>query len=528
MSPTREDYVKPNLLKRQKNILRRCSGQKKGLSPFESPDEDITSSLRDEPASPDQIIEASFVVDQPGVAEETSDAQQLFKEATTAVPHFCPFSTSTVQDIQQVVTADIHSFESSEPPPPQSLDLDHPLMKCVYPLPTEGQQIDIKTENITPEFAEPAIVTPSEESKQEEVPTAPLDDVVLAAAAVATAATALGVAAVADKVSGKAEKEEKKPVSSITKKATTAKTGTSKTTPKTSTKTSKTPTSRLSSSPKTVPAKSSMAKPTLTATPRPITTKPSPKPKLPTTTPRSTEKKPLTNGDTQNDRSVYLGNKENRFRHNYKIRNIETSYRRTATTKTSSSTTSAFGTSAKPRPTSLISRTATSTTTKPATTTRSPPTKTTSPRTTTDPRPKLPTSTTLSKPRVPLTKTITKTADAEKQNKESANKLTASRSVTSATRTASGARTTTTTMRKFERARFQENSRQGVTLVTWKATAATTTRTNKTTTTTMKSTTAKKPAELVRNAANKTKTTKVEKPKRKRRIDGGSNGRDYD
>lgn len=44
-------------------------------------------------------------------------------------------------------------------------------------------------------------------------------------------------------------------------------------------------------------------------------------------------------------------------------------------------------------------------------------------------------------------------------------------------------------------------------------TSATRTTVSKTTTTTMKSTTGKKPIEIVRNTTNKTKTTKIEKPK---------------
>lgn len=55
-----------------------------------------------------------------------------------------------------------------------------------------------------------------------------------------------------------------------------------------------------------------------------------------------------------------------------------------------------------------------------------------SPRVPAAPKPKLP-STTASKPRVPLSKTVAKTApDTEKQIKESANKITASKSASGA------------------------------------------------------------------------------------------------
>lgn len=57
----------------------------------------------------------------------------------------------------------------------------------------------------------------------------------------------------------------------------------------------------------------------------------------------------------------------------------------------------------------------------------------TSPRVPTAPKPRSATTTAAHKPRVPLSKTLAKAPDTEKQIKESANKLTASKSATSTT-----------------------------------------------------------------------------------------------
>ncbi|KAL1497589.1 hypothetical protein ABEB36_008523 [Hypothenemus hampei] len=118
-------------------------------------------------------------------------------------------------------------------------------------------------------------------------------------------------------------------------------------------------------------------------------------------------------------------------------------------------------------------------------------TKPASPKTSSvvSPKPRTIASAAPPKPRVPSTKTVTKSADFDKEKKDSANKLTASRSAVSRTITSTAARTTSSTVTKTE---IKSLSNRTV--------AARTTTTTRTTT-------------LGKQPVSKTKTTKIEKPK---------------
>ncbi|XP_023311982.1 mucin-2 isoform X3 [Anoplophora glabripennis] len=562
------DFTKPYEIEKAQEHF---EGVFKPKDLLESPQEDVTSSLKDEasPAPsplPSEVIEESFVAGQAlevGAMQNVSDVvEESIIEAASPVPELetCPImSPKSAADTESVVTSEVNSLlEKSLPPEiassisptqdieekqrfvPDVLDLNRPPSPTIQSLSAQaGEEIDIKTENITPEFAvQTIVVTPSEESKQEDVPSAPPAEELVpepaveeqkkdalavgvpeaVAAAVGVAAVA-GVAAAAVPAVVKSEKEEKKKPASTVKKTTTSKSATTKPAAKTSTVAPKT-SPHLSASPRVAAAKTSAAK-SPTATPKPSATRLSPRPKPSTTAaPKSTEKKPLTNGDVKptgrsslTSRKVTSETTTTAAKPRTSTGTTRSSLTKpappkpttarptsaTKTTTTTRTTTTTGATSAappKPRPTTLSHRTATTTSTaaKTLSATKTPPAKT-SPKTATAPKPRPPTTTTVLKQRVPLTKTVTKAADTEKQNKESANKLTASRTVTSTTRTASAtARSTTTTLRKVE-------------------SKVSATRTSKTTTTTMKSTTAKKPTELVRNVTSKTRTTKVEKPK---------------
>ncbi|KAJ3643778.1 hypothetical protein Zmor_026467 [Zophobas morio] len=492
----------------------------------ESPVDDITSSVKDVSSPiispvPEQVTLEPEI--QLNFAQEINNAvlSTVHVESSSPIrgdnqlPEVCPLSTpKSVTDTESVATTDVNSFlERSqiadlESPlsPGDATVLGHPLMKCVYPLPTE-----IETETITPEFAEPVVLSPAKEETPS-VPSLPEETVkepevepetvpVAAVAATATAAAAAAVAATAV---------------AAEKKTTKAKTPTAAKKPAAKTTTS---TTKAMASPKPAPAKAKplTAKPTATtaktttAAPKTAAAKPAPKPKAPMTSTRgSLEKKPLANGDVKAPVRSSLTARTSTTKASpakpattaSKPTPTKAAAPRPTTAPVKTATAKPASTAAppKPRPTTLASRTTTGTVTKTtsaATTTKTTKAAVSSPKVPSPPKPRPATAPT--KPRVPATRTVTKTStDTEKQNKDSANKLTASRTVTS-TRTSGVAatKTATSTVRKTE-SKITGTSR--------------TTVTKTSTTTTRPGAVGKKPLEITRTGSKTTKITKIEKP----------------
>ncbi|XP_044271557.1 proteoglycan 4-like [Tribolium madens] len=459
--------------------------EKKEVS-VESPFEDITSSVKDisSPVTspvPDQVItepiELNFAQEVNSAVQEivppVEDSSPI--REPTLVPDIALSTPKSVTDTESVATADVNSFlERSE-----IVDLTSPLQSpgdhtlvfqdptCVYPQPTE-----IKTETITPEFAQSAVISPTE-SKESPQETVKEPEVVPEVAAPAP------------------EKKLKAKAPTATKKSTPAK-------PSTASPAKAKPTT----TPKTKPLTSARAaapKPSTGAVPKQTVAKAAaPKPKPAAT--KTTEKKPLTNGEAKPPvRSNLTARKS--------VDSPKPAVKASTTTKpaaprppmvSSTRTTTTTRTSAtapKPRPNTLVKTSTTTKTTVSTTASKLNTSKTTSSPTKTASPPKPRPTTAPAKPRVPLSKTVTKTADKDKESKDSANKLTASRTVMRA----ASARTTTGTVRKTE------------SKTTGTATRTTVTKTTTSSTTRPGAAAGKKPLEITRTVS-KTKTTKIEKP----------------
>ncbi|XP_050304979.1 titin-like isoform X2 [Anthonomus grandis grandis] len=457
---------------------------------------------------------------------------------------------------------------------------------------SHNEQICIKTDTIAPEFAESAVITPSEEGKAIDEPLVPLavepeieKEQLLVNKEEATPEVVHQAEEVpkVEEVSSLVE-EVAKPVEEIPKsvqevvpkeeevklveapkeeqpQAPTSlpivpasplevKTDSKKsTTPVSSKKPTEKPEARKSvgvirskpttvSSPRTstaprVPSKTGPAKSpalaTKTTTSTTSASKPLPKPKTTPITSKATEKKPLANGDAKPKTTLAkkpateaVATKTTAARPATAPRPApakpaptsrpitaapRTTLSKTVTDKPKTATTTL---PAPPKPrVNLTSKTSTTAAAKSSSVTLKSSTRTTTATTTsstaagkpaTAPAKPRTVSSAPPKPRVPLTKTVTKSADLEKEKKESANKLTASQTSTvakssSVTHTS---RTTTSTVRKTE------------TKVMSDRTLASRTSTSRTTTG------AKKPGETAKTATSqnsKVKTTKVEKPK---------------
>ncbi|XP_050503626.1 titin [Diabrotica virgifera virgifera] len=503
--------------------------------PIESP-EDVTSSVKDDLSSPvqdlqskspvgDQVIDDSFV--QEAVVEVHASKESEDQQPPLIEPEIIEPIAANITDLPELVM-----------PPPRM---------CVYPLKTQEIPLDVKTETISPEFAEPTIVTPSEESKADDLVSSTLDEAVKEPSTeeqkmaeelqkemigIGVASAVAAGAAITAVVSATKVEDKKKSPSASAKKPASPKTTTANKSPAVASKTTskltpaapKQTTSRTSATKATTP-KTGLTKPPATTASAP---KPSPRTALskPRTTPTATAKtappKPadkLANGDVKSTIRSTLHVKKTVSETNgttktstsrpataSKVSLTQKPAAKPATAAPPSKTTipsrsAPLTTRSAPtakRPTTLTSKTTTSTLSADKTSTTTKPSLTkTSPKSTNVP-PK--TTSTLSKPRVPLTRTVAKAPpDTEKQIKESANKITASRSLTSA-RTVGSASTVRSTLASTRRVESKVSSTR-------------TTTVTKTSTTTMKSTTAKKPAELIKGPVTKTKTTKIEKPK---------------
>ncbi|CAG9831162.1 unnamed protein product, partial [Diabrotica balteata] len=506
--------------------------------PIESP-EDVTSSVKDDLSSPvqdlqskspveDQVINDSFVkeaVVEVHASKESEEQQPPLIEPEILEP--IP-ANLTHMDIPELVM-----------PPPKM---------CVYPLKVQELPeipLDVKTETISPEFAEPTMVTPSEESKADDLVSSTLDEAVKEPSTEeqkmaeelqkemigigVVSAVAAGAAITAVVSATKAEDKKKSP-SAAAKKPASPKTMTANKSPAVASKTTSklTPTSTKQAGSKTPATKAPTPKIGLTKSPatttaapkvsqRPTLSKTRTTPATKTVPPKPADK--LANGDVKST-----------FRSTMPVKKTVSETNGTKTSTSRPATASKVSLSQKPaakpattapaskttipprsvpltarsaptakRPTTLTSKTTTSTLSADKTSSATKPSLTkTSPKSTNVP-PK--TTSTLSKPRVPLTRTVAKAPpDTEKQIKESANKITASRSVTSAKTVGGSASTVKSTLASTRRVESKVSSTR-------------TTTVTKTSTTTMKSTTAKKPAELVKGPITKTKTTKIEKPK---------------
>ncbi|XP_060528777.1 nascent polypeptide-associated complex subunit alpha, muscle-specific form-like [Cylas formicarius] len=380
-----------------------------------------------------------------------------------------------------------------------------------------SEQIAIKTENIIPEFAEQTVLTPSEEdNKQVSDKPLILETLSQEPEELEKAEEVVATVAIQEEI-----KNEEKKSTTLAKKPALGKVGPSKTSQKYPLSPKVAPT-KPTISPR-VPPKTGSVKPPVAKTTQPKT---SPKPKTisSTTTAKLTSRtsdSKLTNGESKaaTARTTAIARKPvgepaatkampKASPSSGKPSLVKTSRPVTAPktvpplSKTSTLRLGTTTATAKPKPATATSKNATATS-KPSIgaptklSSAAPKTLSVSPKpSTTVPLAKPRTLTSAApKPRVPLTKTITKSADVEKQHKESANKLTASRTTTTKTSTQSASsRTTSTTVKKTE-----------IKPTTTNRTAA------KTTTTTAKSTLGKKPGEV--KSVSKTKTTKIEKPK---------------
>jgi hypothetical protein len=296
----------------------------------ESPIEDITSSVKDvtSPISSPVLdqIEADPNI-QLNFAQEINNAVQATMPVESSspinehnlVPDVCPISTpKSVTDTESVVTTDLNSFldrsqvaDLASPLSPGEqplylegglMNLNHPLAKCVYPLPTE-----IKTENITPEFAEPAVISPVE--AKEETPSVPSlleqtvkePEVAVTETTAAVAAAAVGVAATAAVAAIAAEKKTPKVKAPTGAKKPAPKTAASPAKPAASpTKARTTTAAAAKAKPPTSTRTTTTTAKATGAVPKQAAPKPASKPRTLTTTTRtSLEKKPLANGDVK-------------------------------------------------------------------------------------------------------------------------------------------------------------------------------------------------------------------------------------
>lgn len=206
-----EDFTGLQQIKEaQKNFEELCHPQEK----IESSQEDVTSSVKDDISSPspDNLVAQSQEFDQKmesNIITNTNMNSSLL------------IDTAGQPQAEEVV-----------------LKPDIVEQNFTLPVQTQGEEIDVKTDKITPEFAEQTVITPSEESKQEEMPSTavieePIKEVDVKSVidetiiGVATAVSALGVtaAAVATAKTPETKVNEKKSITSSTKK-TTPKVGT--------------------------------------------------------------------------------------------------------------------------------------------------------------------------------------------------------------------------------------------------------------------------------------------------------------
>nr|XP_008196003.1 PREDICTED: 205 kDa microtubule-associated protein [Tribolium castaneum] len=435
----------------------------------ESPLEDITSSVKDISSPVPEPIELNFAQEVNSAVQEIVPPVEVSSPIRDQplIPDIALSTPKSMTDTESVATADVNSFlERSDivdiTSPLQSPTGDHTFVSqdtttCAYPQPTE-----IKTETITPEFAQSAVISPTE-SKESPQETVKEPEVVTPAA----------------------EKKPKAKTPTAAKKPTPAKPSTAASPAK----------AKPTTTPKT---RAAAPKPSTGAVPKQTVPKAAaPKPRPTATKTNPTEKKPLTNGDVKPPVKASLTARKSTDSPKPALNKASPRPATAPSTRTSTTTTTRMGVTApKPRPNTLVkSSTATKTTVSTTASKLSTAKTASSPKTATAPKPRP--TTAPAKPRVPLSKTVTKTADKEKESKDSANKLTASRTVT---RTAS-ARTTTGTVRKTESKTTGTATRTTVT----KTTTSSTTRPG------AAAAAGKKPLEITRTV-NKTKTTKIEKP----------------
>lgn len=319
---------------------------------IESPMEDITSSVKDDNSLTPEIIEEAkdintekeTIKDSVQIAEtylETihtnyqeqwnnaiQETETIIEKETSSEISSTPNTTFSEQaDTESVNTAEINSIleksiipDATSPLSPCEESLQHilePYLSDSHIILTEDV---IKTDLITPQYPEEAVITPSEETKVEattpvteekEAPAALLEvaleaetkekvDETIIAAVVGSAAAAATVAAVTATVK---DKKASKPATKLPPPSAKRPSKLSQSPTKTVTLKSTSPKppisakSTVSSPTKPVPSKIAKTS-TLKAVPAPkMTLKPPSKPKSETATTKTIEKKALTNGD---------------------------------------------------------------------------------------------------------------------------------------------------------------------------------------------------------------------------------------
>ncbi|VEN38630.1 unnamed protein product [Callosobruchus maculatus] len=521
--------------------------RKEEVNMFEvEPEEQMPKEEESEPPLDEEEIKATIVVGPQGVIEIEEEPSEYIPSPAAEPIDLEPQVIEPVQDVcpleKPIENAEV--FEYGDADVTKETIAEKPV-----------GEVEVRMENISPQFAEQAFVmTPSEESRQEEVPAAPLAEeaakeplptapapasedgpaeAALVAAGVAAAATAAVATAAAAAAAPTTPTPAPKPAED--KKKTTPAAAKR---PSVGAKTNATPSPKGGAAkpsvgaakPKTASSAAPKASPTKTATmqkspaptaaPKPAAASKLMAPKPRTAPPnKTTDKKPLANGDVKQPpiRSTLTTRKSvTETAATKTTARPATASARPATsaaTKTTTAapkpaprpatapkaaaprtngTTTASAARLKPTPKSPVASKAPSTTTKTATNLTS---KTTTsaarPAFTTNTKPKAPATTAPAPPKPRVPLSRRPAVETDKQNKEAVNKATAGRT--------SAPRTGVTALKKVE------------------SKTATTTRTTvmKSTTTTMKSAAmTKKPAEIVRNKSTKTTThtTKVDKP----------------
>ncbi|CAH1154033.1 unnamed protein product, partial [Phaedon cochleariae] len=580
------DFTGPELLDEAQKHFEELCHPSDDLKLPESPQEEVTTSVKDDDSSPVDEIQDSFVASSPVQEPQISSPKDTESIATTDVNSFLdrslpPEVESPLSPGDFDKTKCVSDNEASNPMSQQELTeyLNHPLSRCVFPLPPQYRNEDgeVKSDVIAPDFADQTVVATSEESKQDDTviaenapsllvepvasdppvessappvessaspvessaspvelgappvelsapPVESSEELVGDSTAVGVASAVAAGAAIAAVATAAVHEEKKKPGSAASKRppAAATKNGAPATAAKLSARApaaAKAGASRAGVSPKVAPARPGSAKPstttTTTAAPKTAAPKPIAKPR-PAAASKPAEKKPLANGDVKPPVRSALTAK--------KVPSESTTALKTSTSARLAAAASSKLSPTKPAPakpaaprsaarpaTASGATAAPRTAARPATltgsraaggtspgksvpaATRAPISRSAAATATAAPRSNPAAPAAPLKARAPPARPAARAApDAEKQSKESANKVTAAaRSGNVAGRTATSARSAASGVRRVE-----------------SKTSSTRTITSKTTTTTMKSTMAKKPTEIVR-----TKTTKIEKPK---------------
>ncbi|CAH1100491.1 unnamed protein product [Psylliodes chrysocephalus] len=156
MSAGSEDFTRPEFIQQAQDRFEDL------CKPLESPQEEITSSVKDDLSEEQAVFDIAKFASQDEIVKDTFVEKD---DVNDIVLHEAP----VLEEKEFVKEEAIPPSEPQEELLP--LEISSPKLCVCPPKLKEEPEIpfDIKTENISPEFAESAIVTPSEESKTEEL-----------------------------------------------------------------------------------------------------------------------------------------------------------------------------------------------------------------------------------------------------------------------------------------------------------------------------------------------------------------------